>query len=102
MSSYAETCPMSAEQVVDRDFMAHRAKLLDIAAFLDRVDRARGGPVDDVRLRAMQRALELLHDGRGDRARRILDLFSDPTDDPIPEAHQQGAIGVNPDGDYLT
>lgn len=102
MTSHPETCPMSAEQVLDRDFLAHRARLLDIAAFLDRIDRARGGPIDDVRLRALQQGLELLQDGRGDRARRLLELFSDPTEDPIPEAHQQGAIGVNPHSDQTT
>jgi hypothetical protein len=34
------TCPLTGPQVVDLYFMEQRAKLLDIAAFLDRLDRA--------------------------------------------------------------
>ena len=33
------TCPMTHKETVDRYFLEHRAKLLDIAAFLDRLDR---------------------------------------------------------------
>ena len=36
----ASTCPLTGPQVVDLYFMEHRAKLLDLAAFLDRLDRA--------------------------------------------------------------
>ncbi len=32
--------PQSREQVVQQYFLEHRAKLLDIAAYLDRIDRA--------------------------------------------------------------
>ena len=32
--------PRSA--VIDRDFLEHRAKLIDLAAFLDRCERAEG------------------------------------------------------------
>ena len=37
-----QTCPLTSQQVVDFYFMEHRAKLLDIAAFLDRLERAGG------------------------------------------------------------
>lgn len=98
MAGEAETCPMRRDEVIDRYFMEHRAKLLDIAAFLDRVDRAPGDETaaDDARLRALREAIELLNDGRGDRARRLLELWSDPTDEPIPAASGKGAIGVWP------
>lgn len=97
-------CPMTRAQVIDRYFMEHRAKLLDVAAFLDRVDRAAppadgSRPADepeDARMPAMRDAIGLLLDGRGERARRMLDLFSDPTADPIPAAGGKGAIGVWP------
>ena len=97
----ASTCPLTGPQVVDQYFMEHRAKLLDIAAFLDRLDRA--APPDgreDVRIRALRRAIPLLLDGDGDRTRRILELLSDHSTQPIPEAHTQGALGADPGTDY--
>jgi hypothetical protein len=95
------TCPLTGPQVVDLYFMEHRAKLLDIAAFLDRLERA-GPPTGtgDVRVRALTRAIPLLIDGEGDRARRILELLSDHTAEPIPVAHSQGALGADPATNY--
>ena len=78
--------------VIDRDFLEHRAKLIDIAAFLDRCERAEG--TDDFRLRALRTAIPLLIDGQPERARRILESFSDPTSEPIPEAPGKGALGA--------
>ena len=78
--------------VIDRDFLEHRAKLIDIAAFLDRCERADG--TDDFRLRALRTAIPLLIDGQPERARRILESFSDPTSEPIPEAPGKGASGA--------
>lgn len=95
------TCPLSGEDVVDRYFMEHRAKLLDIAAFLDRLDRAGPPPGrEDVRVRALRRAIPLLVDGAGDRTRRVLELFSDHSPDPIPTASTQAALGVDPGTEY--
>jgi hypothetical protein len=97
----APTCPLTGPQVVAEYFMEHRAKLLDIASFLDRLDRA--GPPDgrdDVRVRALRKAIPLLLDGQADRARRILELLSDHTTEPIPEAHTQGALGADPRAAY--
>jgi len=95
------TCPLTGPEVVESYFMEHRAKLLDIAAFLDRLDRA--APPDgrgDVRVRALRRAIPLLLDGEGDRARRILEFLSDHSTQPIPAAHTQGALGADPGADY--
>ena len=90
---------MPREKVVDRYFMEHRAKLLDVAAFLDRVDRSEA-PADatsgaeDFRVEALQRAIQLLVDEKGDRAKRVLELFSDPTETPIDKAPMKGADGA--------
>jgi len=72
-----QTC----QQVVDRYFLEHRAKLIDIAAFLDRVDRAGGAIVDkpDYRIAALFEALNVLSDGRPNSAARVLTIFSDMT-----------------------
>jgi hypothetical protein len=89
------SCPASREAVVDLYFLEHRAKLLDLAAFLDRLDRAAtSSPADDFRIAAFRRAIGLLLDGKPDRAKRILELFSDPTTEPIPKAPMKGALGA--------
>ena len=85
---------MTRAQVVDAYFMEHRARLLDVAAFLDRVDRAGAGE-DDFRMRAFREALALLGDGGPDRARRVLELFSDPTTEPVAKAGMKGASGAH-------
>ena len=87
--------PLSRERAVDLYFMEHRAKVIDIAAFLDRVDRAGAGS-DDFRMAAFRDALRLLSDGQPERARRVLELFSDPTMEPIAKAPGKGATGAWP------
>ena len=90
----APACPMSRAQVVDAYFMEHRARLLDVAAFLARVARA-GAGADDFRMEAFRRALAVLQDGKPERARRILELLSDPGTEPIAKAGMKGATGAH-------
>ena len=85
---------MTRTRVVDAYFMEHRARLLDVAAFLDRIDRA-GPGVDDFRMNAYRNAIALLLDGKPERTRRILEHFSDPSTTPIPAAHIKGATGAH-------
>jgi hypothetical protein len=85
---------MNREQVMDLYFMEARAKLIDLAAFLDRVDRAEG--TDDFRLSALRQALEELNSGHPDRAKRVLLSLSDPTTEPLPAATTQAASGAWP------
>lgn len=82
-------CPLPREQVIERYFLEHRQKVLDIAAFLDRVDRAvpdAGSPAQDHRIHALLRAIDVLNDGKPHRARRVLEVLSDPTGSPAPGA----------------
>ena len=86
---------MDAPEVIDAYFMENRAKLLDIAAFLDRVERAGGG--QDFRMAAFEDALEILKGKGSDRAKKLLMLFSDPTKEPIKSAAgMKGAHGAWP------
>lgn len=69
--------PMVAAEVLERGFLECRARLLELAAFLDRLDR--GGGVADGRLTAIRQALEILREHKvTDRAERIQLLFSRP------------------------
>ena len=85
---------MTRAQVVDAYFMEHRARLIDVAAFLDRVDRAGAGD-DDFRMRAFRAAVAIVGDGRPDRARRVLELLSDPSSEPVAKAGMKGATGAH-------
>ena len=106
MPKLASSCPLSRSRVVDLYFLEHRAKLIDLAAFLDRVDRARpdgGGDSGgkswgadlDFRLAALHHAIALLLDGKPQRARRVLEALSDPTAAPLASAAgMKGAAGA--------
>ena len=93
---------MDRSAVIDRYFLEHRAKLIDLAAFLDRVDRSGqpGEEVDDFRVMAMRKGIEeLLKSGPG-RARRVQEVFSDHSTEPIDVAPMKGALGAhNPEDD---
>ena len=79
----------TSQEVVDRYFLEHRAKLIDLAAFLDRIDRAAdaSGTESDFRIAAFFKAIDVLHDGRANRAGRILAVFSDTTTE-LPQSAQ--------------
>lgn len=73
--------PLAANAVLDTYFLEARAKLLDVAAILDRIDRGRDpAGVPDERLELLRRALAILRDPDGDRAERVQLLFSLPYD----------------------
>jgi hypothetical protein len=83
---------MTRQQLLDLYFMDARSKLIDIAAFLDRVDRGEGNP--DFRLEAFRKALAELHLGEPVRAKSVLMSLSDPTVEPIAKAPGKGAVGA--------
>jgi hypothetical protein len=84
---------MTRQEVLDLYFMDARCKLIDLAAFLDRVDRASGS--DDFRITEFRKALREL-DGKNGRAEKVLLALSDPTTDPIPAATTKAACGAYP------
>ncbi len=85
---------MNRQEVLDLYFMDARSKLIDIAAFLDRVDRSEGEP--DFRLAAFREALGELACDQPLRAKNVLLSLSDPTVEPIAAAPGKGAVGAWP------
>lgn len=87
---------MTRTQVIDAYFMEHRARLIDIAAYLDRLDRADSDSTDpDFRDAAFRQALQILTDGDTHRAARVLDLLSDQTTEmPQSADGMKGASGA--------
>jgi hypothetical protein len=83
---------MNRQQLLDLYFLEARSKLIDLAAFLDRLERSSGTP--DFRLNALVKAVDELHDANGDRTERVLMSLSDPTRDPIPAATTKAACGA--------
>ena len=84
---------MTRQEVLDLYFMDARSKLLDLAAFMDRVDRASGE--EDFRMRAFREALKVLN-ARKARAEKVLLSLSDPTKQPIFVATPKAATGAYP------
>ncbi|RUL88218.1 hypothetical protein [Tautonia sociabilis] len=70
----------SASDVLERDFLEIRSRILDLAAALDRLDRAADRPrvEDDPRLDRVRKALEILRREDPARAEAVQLLFSDP------------------------
>ena len=85
---------MTRQQVLDLYFMDARCKLIELAAFLDRVDRGTGDA--DFRLAAFREAMKHLADGEPKRAEAVLLSLSDPTAEPIAKAPGKGAVGAWP------
>ncbi len=81
----------------DLYFIEARSKLIDIAAFLDRVERTEGAKGDeDFRIQAFRKALNVLVETNSERARAVLLAFSDPTEEPVDRATTQAACGAWP------
>lgn len=97
---HASRPPLDREQLIQLGFLEARARVLDVAAFLDRVQRATppaGGPADalqDDRVQAVVAAMRLALDGQPERARRMLELWSDTTTDPVAKADGKAARGI--------
>jgi len=85
---------MTRQKVLDLYFVDARHKLIDLGAFLDRVQRAEGA--DDFRLEAFRAAVKELAQGGPDTAKRILQVLSDPTTEPIAAATTKAACGAWP------
>jgi hypothetical protein len=80
------------QDLLDHQFIEARHKLLDLAAFLDRIDRHPGE--DDYRYAAMLRTLPILLQNRPDRTKAILEALSDSSTEPISQVSFQGAFGA--------
>ena len=90
------SCPLTQQQLIDEYFIEHRTKILDIAAFLDRFDRASARDAeDDFRIVAFRKALSaLLNPKAGTRMEDVQVLLSDPRTDLLPELDRKSAFGA--------
>ena len=72
---------MDADKILKLYFIENRSRLIDIAAFLDRIGRSKNfnQVKDDFRWIAFQKSLKALLSGESDRVQEIQDILSDPT-----------------------
>jgi hypothetical protein len=85
--------PLTGEKLLDLFFIENRTRLLDLAAFLDRIDRSGPEGSSDFRMRAFQEALEVLR-SKGDRIHQIQMILSDPTEAPLESPGPKSACGA--------
>ncbi|MDQ2666457.1 MAG: hypothetical protein M3Z05_10640 [Gemmatimonadota bacterium] len=93
--------PKTGRELVDEYFIENRTRLLEIASFLDRLDRADAALVQkDYRARAFHEALALLDapitgSTLDTRVQRIQMLLSDPTTVPQEQLDVKSARGAH-------
>lgn len=85
----------SKKDILDLHFMDARYKLIDLAAFLDRVERHSGEA--DFRLAGLKKALPILLSDQPGRAKAVLEALSDHSTEPAESASIQFAYGAPQD-----
>ena len=86
--------PLSPKELVDEYFIENRTKILEIAAFLDRLDRADPSyAAHDFRMKAFAEALSALT-RPSSRLDTIQMLLSDPTTRPLEALDRKSALGA--------
>ncbi len=68
--------PRDAAATLEREFLHIRARLLELAADLDRLDRGEGTLRDDARMKQIAQALQVLSQRGPGRAERVQMIFS--------------------------
>lgn len=72
---------MDAKEILDREFLDIRSRILDVASSLDRIQRGQGEVSDDSRMKNLTEALQIVLTDDSHRAERIQLLFSREYDD---------------------
>jgi len=67
---------LEASEVLAREFLEIRSRLLEVAAALDRIDRAQGSTSGDARRQNIARALDALGKPGQNRAEQLQTIFS--------------------------
>jgi hypothetical protein len=68
----------TARDIFDLEFLPVRAKLIEVAAALDRIDRSSGSLANDPRRTQVQAAIQVLLRPDDDRAEQLQLIFSRP------------------------
>lgn len=90
------SCPLAQQQLIELYFLEMRARVLDLAAFLDRMDRSvEQNGKEDFRMIALRQAIQRLSThNASSRVYDIQMILSDPTEEPLAELDRKGAFGA--------
>lgn len=90
------SCPLAMKQIMQEYFIENRTRVLEIAAFLDRLDRSSDEEPssEDFRMMAFRRALMVLASSDPDKIGQIQLIFSDPTTEPKAKLDTKSAAGA--------
>jgi len=90
------TCPLTTRQIIDEYFIENRTRLLELAAFLERIDRSVDGAdaQEDFRMATFHQALHILASNATDKMDQIQLIFSDPTIEPREKLDTKSASGA--------
>ncbi|UFS69560.1 hypothetical protein LPW11_16870 [Geomonas sp. RF6] len=91
-----DSSPLKTAEILDIYFLENRARLLEIAAFLDRIDRAPDAAEKgrDFRYRSFVRALSIVLEEKGERTKGVQISLSDDSSEPLESAAGLKAIGA--------
>jgi hypothetical protein len=67
---------MDSKQILDREFLEIRSRILDVASSLDRIQRADSDVSNDPRMQKLTNALQIVLTDDPHRAEKIQMLFS--------------------------
>ena len=94
MKAQPQPSPLTGTDIVDEYFIENRTRLLEIAAFLDRVDRVDASVASgDFRMQVFAEAVQALASPSG-RLMRIQMLLSDPSVEPLDRLDRKSALGA--------
>jgi hypothetical protein len=90
------TCPLTTGQIIDEYFIENRTRLLELAAFLERLDRSADSAEvsGDFRMAAFRQALHVVASDTTDKMDQVQRIFSDPTVEPREELDTKSASGA--------
>lgn len=91
-----ENGPLQAKEALEKYFLDNRARMLEIASFLDRIDRYSGSSEakEDFRYKSLLNALKVILETDKERTKKIQLLFSDHSVDPVKDIADPKAYGA--------
>jgi len=76
MSTNPTIVERTAEQIIADEFMIARAKIVELAATLDRIERAKGDVEDHKNMQLLVQGMHILCDDEVEKAKRVQLLMS--------------------------
>ena len=87
---------LTQQQLINEYFLEYRSKILDVAAYLDRLDRAtEKNAEDDFRYQGLVKSVEILNSNEKNKAVAMQMILSDPNTELLEDRDQINADGAS-------